>query len=72
MSNQTGKYFTSIIKNAKELNRKEKEILVRRLKKQKLERIGRKYKVTGERIRQIENEALLKFKRKMIQLMLFD
>lgn len=72
MSSQTITYFISIIKNAKEFNRKEKEILVKRLKKQKLEKIGRKYKVTGERIRQIEKEALLKFKKKMVQLILFD
>ena len=72
MSSQTLKYFNSIISHAKELNRKEKEILIKRLKKQKLQKIGKKYKVTAERVRQIEKEALLKFKKKMIQLMLFD
>ena len=72
MSSQTLKYFNSIISDAKELNRKEKEILIKRLKKQKLQKIGRKYRVTAERVRQIEKEALLKFKKKMIQLMLFD
>lgn len=72
MSSQTIEYFISIIKRAKELSGKEKAILVKRLQKQKLEKVGRKYKVTGERIRQIEKEALLKFEKKMIQLMLFD
>ena len=72
MGSQTLKYFNSIISHAKELNRKEKEILIKRLKKQKLQKIGKKYKVTAERVRQIEKEALLKFKKKMIQLMLFD
>lgn len=72
MSSQTIAYFVSIIKNAKELNKKEKEILIKRLKLQKLKKIGRKYKVTAERVRQIEQEALTKFKKKMIQLMLFD
>ena len=72
MANQTVFYFASLIKSAKELNRKEKEILLKRLRKQKLEKIGRKYKVSGERIRQIEESALEKFIAKMCQLMLFD
>ena len=72
MSSQTITYFISIIKNTKELTKKEKEILVQRLREKKLERIGRKYKVTGERVRQIEERALQKFIDKMCQLMLFD
>ena len=72
MSSQTITYFISIIKNSKELTKKEKEILVQRLREKKLERIGRKYKVTGERVRQIEERALQKFIDKMCQLMLFD
>lgn len=72
MSTQTAKYFISIIKNAKELSKKEKDILIRRLKETTLRKIGRKYKVSDERIRQIEEKALEKFIKKMCQLMLFD
>ncbi len=72
MSSQTITYFISIIKNTKELTKKEKEILVQRLREKKLEKIGKKYKVTGERVRQIEERALQKFIDKMCQLMLFD
>ena len=72
MSNQTAKYFISLVKRAKELNGKEKDILIRRLKYATLEKIGRKHKVSGERIRQVEEKALGKFIKKMIQLMLFD
>lgn len=72
MSTQTGKYFISIIKNSKELDRKEKDILIRRLKENTLAKIGRKYKVSDERIRHIEQKALQKFSKKMCQLMLFD
>jgi len=72
MSSQTWEYFIAIIESAKELNKKEKAILVKRLKAKSLEKIGRKYKLTAERIRQIEKEALAKFKQKMIQLLLID
>ena len=72
MSSQTWEYFSTIVKNSKELNKKEKEVLIKRLRAQSLEKIGNKYKVTAERIRQIEKEALLKFKKKIIQLLLID
>jgi DNA-directed RNA polymerase sigma subunit (sigma70/sigma32) len=72
MSSQTISYFISIIKNAKELDKKEKDILIRRLKETTLEKIGRKYKVTGERIRQVEERSLQKFIKKMCQLLLFE
>ena len=72
MSSQTRDYFISFIQNAKEISRKEKEILIKRLRAQKLEKIGRKYKVTAERIRQIEKGALLKFGKKITQLLLLD
>ena len=72
MSNRTIDYFISIVKNAKELNKKEKEILIKRLKDRTLEKIGKKYKVSSERIRQIEEKALLKFIKKICQLNLFD
>lgn len=72
MSSQTAKYFISIIKNAKELDKKEKDILIRRLKETTLRKIGKKYKVSDERIRQIEEKALEKFIKKMCQLLLFE
>jgi len=72
MSNKTVSYFALIINNSKELNKKEKEILLARMRKKTLKKIGRKYKVTGERIRQIEKEAILKFIKKTCQLLLLD
>lgn len=72
MSSQTWDYFISFIQNARELSRKEKEILIKRLQAQKLEKIGRKYKVTAERIRQIEKGALSKFGKKITQLLLLE
>lgn len=72
MSSQTLAYFKSIIQSSKELTRKEKEIILRRLEKKPLRKIGRKYKLTGERIRQIEKGALGKFLKKTCQLILID
>ncbi|OGH41951.1 MAG: hypothetical protein A3H79_00050 [Candidatus Levybacteria bacterium RIFCSPLOWO2_02_FULL_36_8b] len=72
MSNRTVDYFISIVKNSKELTKKEKEILTKRLKNKTLEKIGKKYKVTAERVRQIEEKALIKFIAKICQLNLFD
>ncbi len=72
MSNQTVLYFTSFIRNARELNHKEKEILLGRLKKKRLKSIGRKYKVSAEWVRQLEKHALHKFFKKINQLLLFD
>jgi len=72
MANQSIAYFAYIIKNSKDLTRREKEILLFRLKKKILKKIGRKYKLSGERIRQIEKEALQKFVKKINQLLLFD
>lgn len=72
MSNRTVSYFISIVKNSKELTKKEKEILTKRLQDKTLEKIGKKYKVTAERVRQIEEKALIKFIAKICQLNLFD
>lgn len=72
MSTQTLLYFKTVIQNSKELNKREKDILTRRLDKITLEKIARRYKLTDERIRQIEEEALVKFLRKACQLLLFD
>lgn len=72
MSNQTIWYFTSLIKRSNQFTRKEKEILMYRLKHKKLEKIGKKYRLTAERIRQIEEKALEKFEKQILQLRLFD
>lgn len=72
MANQTIRYFSSLLRESHELNAKEKDILHRRLKNQHLKKIGRKYKVTAERIRQIEEHALGKFTKKVLQLLLVD
>lgn len=72
MGNKTTAYFTSLIRESKEFDGREKEILIKRLENKKLQTIGRKYKITAERIRQIEERALHKFKEKIIQLRLLD
>jgi DNA-directed RNA polymerase sigma subunit (sigma70/sigma32) len=70
--NQTINYFSRLIDSSKELKRKEKEILKFRLGFKILKKIGRKYKVSYERIRQIEKEAIKKLNKKICQLLLFD
>jgi DNA-directed RNA polymerase sigma subunit (sigma70/sigma32) len=72
VANQTLKYFIKIVKSEKALSKKEKDILVARLQKKTLEKIGKKYKLTAERIRQIEEDAVKKFLKKINQLFLFD
>lgn len=72
MSTQTAKYFISIIRNAKELDKKEKDILIKRLKDTTLKTIGKKYKISGERVRQIEERALFRFIATTCQLLLFE
>ncbi len=72
IANQTVRYFIKIIQASKELNRKEKDILIARLEEKTLLRIGKKYKLTAERIRQIEEEAIGKIVAEIKQLLLFD
>ncbi len=72
VANQTVRYFIKIVKKSHELSKKEKEILVARLEDRTLEKIGKKYKLSAERIRQIEEEAIKKFLAKVNQLFLFD
>jgi DNA-directed RNA polymerase sigma subunit (sigma70/sigma32) len=72
MSNQTVQYFTSLIRKSNILTKKEKEVLQERLHTRNLANIGKKYHVTAERIRQIEESAILKIIRKFSQLRLFD
>lgn len=72
MANKTISYFSATITQSKELTKREKDILVKRLRKKKLEKIGKEYKISAERVRQIEGRALTKFIRKTAQLLLFD
>ncbi|MFH1832596.1 MAG: sigma factor-like helix-turn-helix DNA-binding protein [Candidatus Levyibacteriota bacterium] len=72
MGNKTIGYFVSLIESSDKLNKKEKDILVKRVKGKILEKIGKKYRLSAERIRQIEKVALIKFMKKIYQLLLFD
>ena len=72
IGNQTVRYFIKIVRDSRELNQKEKEILIARLEEKTLEKIGKKYKLTAERIRQIEEGAISKFLAEVKQLFLFE
>lgn len=72
MPNQTIGYFINWVINSNRLNPKEEDVIIRRLKRNKLRKIGRKYKVTYERIRQIEKVALKKLSSKIFQEKLFN
>lgn len=72
MANKTLGYFRSQIITSRELNKREKDILKLRLSKTKLTKIGRRYKISAERVRQIEGAAITKLIRKTMQLLLFD
>ncbi len=72
MNNQTIKYFISLIKKSSLFTRKEKDVLTLRLKHKHLKFIGEKFLVSAERIRQIEEVALAKFEKEILQLRLFD
>ena len=72
MSNKTIIHFVSQIKNSEKLTLKEKDILLNRIKGKTLEKIGKKYGLTAERIRQKEEAALLKLKKKIYQMILFN
>lgn len=72
MPNRTIGYFINFVRKTHRLSQKEADILSLRLKRKKLSTIGRKYKVSYERIRQIENESLKKLEKKTYQEKLFD
>ncbi|MCX6730938.1 MAG: hypothetical protein NTZ55_03750 [Candidatus Roizmanbacteria bacterium] len=71
MSNRTLIYFTEFVKKTHRLKPKEADVLSLRLKGKKLKLIGKKYKVSYERIRQIEKESLIKLATKTYQEKLF-
>lgn len=72
MGNQTLAYFGTLIHSSLKLTPKEKDILGARLRRKTLKKIGRRYKVSGEWIRQIEKNALVKLMKKIYQMMLFE
>jgi DNA-directed RNA polymerase sigma subunit (sigma70/sigma32) len=72
MGNKTIGYFISIIESSSRITNREKDILIKRIKGIHLEKIGKKYKLTAERIRQIEERAIEKLLKKIYQLMLFE
>lgn len=72
IANQTVKHFISFINKFSLLNEKERLILRQRLEEKTLKKIGRKFKVSAERIRQIEQVAIAKLKQKYRQLALFE
>ena len=71
MSTKTITHFITIIKKSNFFSKKERNILIRRAKGDTLNKIGRRYKLTAERIRQIEEAALNKFTKRILQLNLF-
>jgi DNA-directed RNA polymerase sigma subunit (sigma70/sigma32) len=71
MPNRTLVYFIDFVKKTHRLKPKEADVLALRLKRKKLKTIGRKYKVSYERIRQIEKISLIKLKNKTYQEKLF-
>lgn len=71
-ANQTIRFFASQIVSLPLLSEKEKDILTKRLDEFTLKKIGKGYKVTGERIRQIEKRAITKVKIKSYQPDLFE
>jgi len=71
-ANRTLRYFTAHIRKLPHLTSKEKDVLVRRLRKVTLEKIGKSYEVTEGRIRQIEKIAIKKVRSKHFQQALFE
>ena len=70
-SNRTVSYFRQFLKQAGGLTGKERIILIRRLNKSTLEKIGEKFGLTEGRIRQIERQAINRLKNGKVQLPLF-
>jgi DNA-directed RNA polymerase sigma subunit (sigma70/sigma32) len=71
MPNRTLAYFIDFVKKTHRLKPKEADVLALRLKRKKLRSIGRKYKVSYERIRQIEKLSLSKLDKESYQEKLF-
>jgi DNA-directed RNA polymerase sigma subunit (sigma70/sigma32) len=69
--NKTLAYFSKTIDKIAELTAREKEVVLKRLRSKTLEKIGKKFKLTEARIRQIEKTALMKIESKWHQQRLF-
>ncbi len=72
MSNKTLIYLASLINDSDKLTVLEKDILLSRIKGKTLKKIGKKYKISAERVRQKEEIAVGKLKKKMYQMVLFN
>lgn len=72
IANQTVKHFLKFIDKFPLLSEKERLVLSLRLQEKKLKKIAKKFKVSAERIRQIEFGAILKLKQKYRQMALFE
>ena len=70
-ANRTLRHLAALIRKLPQLNEKEKDILLRRLKLTTLKKIGIRYRVTEGRIRQIEKQAIRKLKSKYYQQSIF-
>jgi len=70
-SNKTLDFFTAYVKKLPHLTVREKEVVIRRLKKITLVSIGEKFGITEGRVRQIEKSTIEKIKSKKQQLNLF-
>jgi len=70
-SNKTLKYFAQYVRKIPDLDGREKQVVLRRLKRNTLEGIGKSWGLTEGRIRQIEKSALTKIKSTSRQLALF-
>ena len=72
MPNQTRMFFSYIVLSSYKIDDREKDIIKKRLRGRTLEQIGKKMKVSAERVRQIEEEALEKMSDKVYQMVLFE
>jgi len=70
-SNRTLNYFAKFVKRIPDLNGREKEVVLGRLRRKTHVSIGKKWDLTEGRIRQIEDSALTKIRSKSRQLVLF-
>ena len=70
-ANQTVRYFAAQIKRLPQLSVREKDILSRRIFGETLSKIGERYGLTAERIRQIEESAIRKISMNAFQQKLF-
>lgn len=69
-ANRTLKYFAARVGKLPHLSSREKDILIRRVNGETLDKIGSEFGITEGRVRQIEKGALTKVDSKFIQQLL--